>query len=125
LEISISDKEEILVFYMFPSSFYNSCSVVKVNTYKSLLIRTKQITSKPLSQVLDKYQDDRCVDFRSIDEEVWDRQVLNSDNQNKYSPKIILINFFSQFKDDINETEIGIYLMGKEYFLLCNSLTNN
>lgn len=125
LEIPISDKEETLVYYMFSSSFYNSFSPEQANTYRNLLIGTKEITTKTLSQVFDKYLDGRSIDFLTIDVEGWDLQVLKSNNWDKYSPKIILIEFFAEPNKDVCKSEIGIYLNSKGYSFLCNSITNS
>ena len=118
LEIPISDKEETLLYYMFSPSFYNSFSIEQAHIYKKFLVGTKEIPTKTLSQVLDKYLGNDLIDFLSIDVEGWDLKVLKSNNWEKYSPKVIVIEFFVQSKNYITETEIGRYLIERGYIFL-------
>lgn len=96
LEMGISEKEGELEFYIFNEPALNTFSqeVAKskdgLRNYK--IIDTKVVETYPLSSVLDKHLDfSQEIDFMSIDVEGLDLLVLQSNNWEKYKPKLILI----------------------------------
>lgn len=124
LEIPISDKEEVLTYYMFSPSFYNSFDKEFAETYKDKLIGTKELKTEKLSAVLDKYLKNKTIDFMSVDVEGFDLKVLKSNDWNKYRPKIIVIELHVIEKGSDREREISNFLKEKGYSFYCQSPTN-
>lgn len=95
LEIPISDKAQLLKYYIFNEKALNSFS--SENAEKYILNGYKveneiQLETKRLDEVLGKYlSEGQEIDFFSIDVEGLDYQVLLSNDWKKYRPKFVLI----------------------------------
>lgn len=123
LEYAISDSEQELTYYMFKPSFYNSFNKETKNVHPDKFIGSKQIKTVRLDLVLDKYLPNCPIDFMSVDVEGLDFNVLNSNNWERYRPKIVLIEH-KAFKANINDTEIGKFLVERGYTPYCYSPSN-
>jgi FkbM family methyltransferase len=124
LEVPISDKQEILKYYMFSPSFYNTFDEEYAVNLKDILVDTKKLQTEKLSLILDKYLNNRKIHFMTIDVEGLDFQVLKSNNWNKYRPLVIVIELFADDFGFILENEITNFLKGKGYSFYRFSPTN-
>jgi FkbM family methyltransferase len=125
LEIAISDQNEILDYYMFSSSFYNTFSKTEMENCKKIesLIDIKKIETQRLEDVLDKYNVNE-IDFMTVDVEGFDLSVFKSNNWSKYRPKVIITEFFAKDLDDLKNDSVFIFLKNIGYTQFCNTSTN-
>jgi FkbM family methyltransferase len=105
IECAISDTEEKLTYYMFNepalNSFDKELSIKRDKLANYNIIEEKEIYTKRLETILDKYLLKEVeIDFLSIDVEGFDFKVIQSNNWNKYRPKVVLVEILSK---DINE----------------------
>ena len=129
LEIPISDQEDRIKFYMFSSSFYNTFMEETANqTIKrhghEFLIDIKELYTKKLAQVLDKYLNNCEIDFLTIDVEGMDYKVLKSNNWNKYRPKVVVFETKATQIKALESSEINKFLLQKGYVLYCFTPVN-
>jgi len=112
LEIPISDKSEVLTYYEFDEPAYNSFSLDIVQRRKDnniKIVAEKQLKTSKLAEILDKHlPTGESIDFLSVDVEGLDYQVLNSNNWEKYKPKVILVEDL-ELKSLINIDDSKIY----------------
>jgi len=126
LEIPISDKEEELTYYMFNDPALNGFSkeisdeVNALSDYR--IISTVKMKTRTLSIVLDEYlPKGKKIDFLSVDVEGFDLKVLNSNNWEKYKPKVILA---EEKEFEINhpfDSQIYTLLSSKNYKLVAKT----
>lgn len=95
----------------------NSCD-------KDKLIGIKNLQTRKLSWVLDRYLNDNKIDFLTVDVEGMDFEVLKSNNWNKYRPKVIIIEFFTDSIENILNSKINSFLNEKGYLFYCCTPTN-
>jgi FkbM family methyltransferase len=125
LEVAISDKEELLEYHMFSSSFYNTFSSEAAEKSKKVVsfIGTKNIKTNRLSDIFNKYVTTE-IDLMSIDVEENELQVLQSNDWSKYRPKVIILEHFAIELPFIGENEVYKTLISNGYTLFCNTSTN-
>jgi FkbM family methyltransferase len=123
LEVAISNAEQELTYYEFNEPALNSFDKVlseerdKLDKYK--ITTTHTIKTCQLSDILDKYLPvDREIDFLSVDVEGLDLQVLQSNNWDKYRPKLVLAESLgTKSIQDLSESDISRYMASKGYSL--------
>lgn len=128
LEIGISNDNKTLNYYMFDPAPYNTTDTERVKElanenlfpYKKIEIKTKR-----LCEILDEYAKDKKIDFMSIDVEGCELEVLQSNNWNKYKPKILLIEIHNLDFDNLNKNTIHLYLTKLGYKLFSRTLFNS
>jgi FkbM family methyltransferase len=118
LEIPISDKNEMLTFYMFKWSAHNSFDEKIAIKREKKLIGTKELQTEKLAFVLDKHVKNRKIDFMTIDVEGLDFRVLKSNDWIKYRPKLIVVELFGRDVDVVPDNEITKFLTEQGYKLL-------
>jgi hypothetical protein len=96
LEIPVSDKVEILPFYVFNERALNTFSQEVADEWckkKEFFIeKIINIQTQRLSEILSSYLPiGQKVDFLTIDAEGFDFQILQSNDWSKYKPDIVLI----------------------------------
>lgn len=125
IEAAISDDETELIYYMYSSSFYNTFSARVNEKLKTItqLIGEKRIKTIKLSEVFDSL-DIKNIDFMSVDVEGMDFNVLQSNNWNKYRPKVVITEYFSKDIDLLSKDDVYHFLIDAGYRFLCNSPTN-
>lgn len=125
IENAISDKEEVLEYYMFSSTFYNSFSKDDAEKSKKVseLLEIRKIKTQKLSDILDKHSIQR-IDFMSVDVEGFDLNVLKSNNWQKYRPKVIVTECFAKDFAELDKNEIYNFLKERNYTQFCNTPTN-
>jgi FkbM family methyltransferase len=110
LEVPISDKKEILTYYMFNEPALNSFSKELTKQRDGLgqykVMDTKDIKTFTLEEILDKNLPlNQEIDFISIDVEGFDLQVLKSNNWDKYKPKFVLIEILNSSLSNLASSE--------------------
>lgn len=128
LELAISDREQLLVYYSFNDSALNSFCKNKAEEYQEScnyqLIEEREIQTYSLTKILDQYlPENQTIDFLNIDVEGLDYQVLTSNNWNKYRPTILLIeDLQSTSLNQANESIIANFMSEQNYSLYCKTM---
>jgi FkbM family methyltransferase len=130
LELGISSVNSYLNYYMFRESAFNTFDLKTmeiVSQNHSELIEVKKIKTSSLGTILDQHlPKNQSVDFFSIDVEGLDFEVLSSNNWDRYTPKVIVVEQRSQRIDpSIFNSSVFLLLEKKEFYLyskLCNSM---
>jgi len=122
LEMAISDKREVIKYYIFNESALNTFSKNVVNkrlsSDKYKIIFTKELETMLLREVLDIYlPKNRKIDFLNIDVEGLEFRVLKSNDWEKYKPKVILIEILETALEELVENPIYMFLKDKGYKL--------
>ena len=94
LNLGIGRKNGKFIFYRFTPSTLSTFSIEKAEEYKKQgykLIDKREIEVRKLDDVLSEYCKDKIIDFMSIDTEGIDIEVLESNNWDKWRPKLIVI----------------------------------
>lgn len=117
LEFAIGNCEKELEYFMFEEPAYNSLdrelSETRINSGISKLIGKKKIRCISLESILDEFlPNDTMIDFMSIDVEGFDFEVLQSNNWNKYSPRVILV---ESLESEKTKNAIDEYLINLKY----------
>jgi hypothetical protein len=127
LEFPISAKQETLTYYAFNDPALNGFSNIlsssreKLKNYK--IIFQQQMMTTTLEVVLDEYLPrGQLIDFLSIDVEGYDYSVLLSNNWNKYSPNVVLVEILDVRLDDVITSEIAKYMNSKGYVVFAKTL---
>lgn len=120
LEMGISEVESQLNYYMFNEPALNTCDIARANELEVLghykIIDKKQIETKPLSTILDRYiKSNLQIDILNIDVEGLDLQVLRSNDWGKYRPKHIIAECLESDPVKLKEDQIVSYLYGLGY----------
>ena len=126
LEIGISDKEETLPFYYIGErSSMNSFSkdfLQELGMYNHV-VKEIPVNVMPLRKVLEKYSDGFTgVDILSIDVEGFDLQVIQSNDWEKYRPKVVVIELTSHDIDDLKENPTAKYLRNLGYEIVAKNV---
>lgn len=123
LEFAVSDKKELLTYYIFNepalNSFDKELSLKRNLMKKYSIIEKKDIYTVRLDYILDNYLPiNQEIDFLSIDVEGFDFQVLKSNNWEKYRPKVILIELLSKNIDDVINSKPYLFMkkLGYKYY---------
>ena len=125
LEIAISSEEREMTFYFFKPSFYNSFDKRATEAHKDLLVGEKLIKTQTLSKILDQYLGNNEIDFMTVDTEGFDYDILQSNDWQKYRPKVIVVEYITYEKSEAeNNEKVNTFLQSKGYTLFCNSPTN-
>ena len=121
LEIAISEKEQLLTYFMFNEPALNSFSKSlsdKRQNEKCYIEKTISIPSFPLSTILDKHlPPEQIINFLSVDVEGLDLQVLTSNDWNKYRPKVVLAEVLGASLNTIKQDPVYKYLTNQGYIL--------
>jgi Methyltransferase FkbM domain len=127
LEIPVSEKRQIMTYYVFNEPALNTFSKVEAQKKDGLreykIVKTIQLETLPLSEILDKHLPNFTgIDFLTIDVEGIDLQVLKSNNWDKYQPSFILIESLDNIMENISKSEIYLYLKGLNYEFVAKTL---
>lgn len=127
VEKPISDKKEVLCYYIFNEPAYNGFSKeisLQRDGFKNYFIEaTKVLETSTLEEILDKHLPyNQTIDFLSIDVEGLDFNVLKSNNFKKYRPKVILIEVLGSKLEDIMANEISQFLKEKGYSIYAKAV---
>jgi FkbM family methyltransferase len=125
LNIGISDKTDHLVYYKFNVPTINTFDkeqaekMDKHNGYK--LNGSVSIETHTLDEILTKYlKPKQTIDFMSIDVEGFDIHVLKSNDWNKFSPSMVLIEENEVYnKSAFEDIPVFSFLVNHGYILWC------
>lgn len=117
LEIPLSDKKEILTYYMFKEPAYNSFSRELTEQRFSLnidkVISEVKIKTYTLEEILNTHlPPHQEIDFISVDVEGFDLRVLKSNNWEKHRPDFVLI--------EILNSSLNTLELSEEYKFMSN-----
>lgn len=129
LEIAISDKKQVLTYYVFNEPALNGFSQTlsaerdRKGIYR--IIDEIKLETSTLAEVLDTHLPiDIGIDFLSVDVEGLDLQVLKSNNWNKYKPKVILVESLSlrSSLSKLCDCEVCEFLINNDYYLFAKTV---
>ena len=120
VEIPISDKREVLDFYVFNEPALNTFSKElyekRILNSSYFLERVEKKQTYRLEEILKKYlKKSASIDFLSVDAEGYDFNVLKSNDFTKYRPKIILVEIIGGTIEKIFSSYISKLLTEKHY----------
>lgn len=126
LEKAISDKNELLKYYIFNEPALNTFSFEEAKKKDGLrdfkIIKELEIQTSQLSEVLNKYlRPTQSIDFLNIDVEGYDYKVLKSLDFSIYKPSVILIESLNSNIAKIEDDEIYQFLKLNSYFLVAKT----
>lgn len=119
LEIPVSDRVQILPFYVFQEKAMNTFSKELADERAALpghhLEKVIDIETNSLANILEKHlPTGQKIDFITIDAEGFDFQILQSNNWAKFSPKIVLIESDLSL-DEMLSSELNEFMKSKGY----------
>lgn len=124
LEEPVSDREELLTYYIFNEPVLNgfSSDLSKerdgINDNQFHIVDTVELRTKTLEQLLDhNLPENQQIDFLSVDVEGLDLQVLRSNNWLKYMPEVVLVEIYAPSVDLLMKEDIHEYLQSLGYLL--------
>jgi len=121
LELAVSEREQVLTYYMFNEPALNGFSKTisekrQTDVYK--ITNTKDILAFPLYTILDNHLPlGQSIDFLSVDVEGLDLQVLESNDWKKYSPKVILVEILGNRLTTIENDPVYNFMINQGYIL--------
>ena len=129
IEVPVSDKEEVLPYYIFNEPALNTFSEEEANKKNNLgnykITRTIMLKTLTLESILDTHlKSGQQIDFLSIDVEGLDLRVLVSNNWKKYRPTLVLIESLHN-DDDIDSVStdpVNIFMKQTGYHLVAKTL---
>lgn len=107
LELAIGPRSEAMNFYTFDEAAYNTFETAALKQFQERgfpqLKQTLSIANTPLSEVLEKHlPPHQKIDFLSIDAEGWDLKVLESNDWERFSPKVVVVEDGSDVQSVVN-----------------------
>ena len=126
LELGVSDKETELNYFIFNDQALNSFSeevAVRLRDHPFYkLLRTEVIQTKPLARILeDHLPGDTSIDFLTVDAEGMDLIVLQSNNWQKFRPKIVVCEVAALKVRDHLGSELHHFMEQHSYELVAKS----
>lgn len=127
LEYIVSDKSELISFYMFDEPALNTCDPF---TYESViadgyrLVNKCQIRTMSLKDILSRYKENnKKINFLSIDVEGLGYEVLKSNDWSMYRPEVIVVEVLktNSISDALASKE-ALYLADKNYTLFSKTI---
>jgi FkbM family methyltransferase len=119
VETGIALTEETRSFYYMGADSMNSFSqdfIEKDRNIKDRVQQEMQIKTIRLETLLDKYlPPNQPIDIMSVDVEGMDLEVLQSNNWEKYTPKVIVVEMQAKKLSDVFANEINTFLTEKGY----------
>ena len=132
IEAPISDKEEILTYYIFNEPALNGFDkniADKISSDKSneyFIKSRKKIKTIRATDLLSKHiLPDQEIDFITIDVEGFDLKVLKSIDLTIYKPKVILIEINNNKFDDFLTNEANEFLGANKYTLYARTVNTS
>lgn len=115
-----------MTYYSFNEPALNGFTPIlatKYNDHPSYhLIETFSVPVRTLESILDEYlPSNTSIDFLSVDVEGLDLEVLQSNNWQKYHPKVILAECWESDLESIHRSEIYLFLAKQNYSLFAKT----
>lgn len=122
IELGVSNSCESLTYFMFNepalNTFDSKLAAERDSKEGYKVIQKILISTLPLSQILDtQIIPNSGIDFLSIDVEGLDLQVLESNDWDRYLPKIVVAEGLNFNLENLNQDPIYRFLIGKGYYL--------
>ncbi len=120
INCGIGKKEGLLTYYSFDEPALNTFSKKLMEVYRAIpkynIIKQIKIEIYRLETILDKNLiENQQINFMSVDTEGFDLDVLESNNWNKYRPKIVLVEDLD-FKDyQMLKSPISVFMESVNY----------
>ena len=126
IEAAISDKVELLTYYIFNESALNTFSKneaeQKAGKGNYRVIDEIKINTIPLSQVLNKHLDsNKQIDFLNIDVEGYDFKVLDSIDWTVYKPSVVLIEVLNIDLENLIDSKVYKFLRERAYKMIAKT----
>ena len=117
---AVSDETKEMLFHEFEQAEVSTLETAVIDEWKTRwdYKKSRKVTTKTLTQILDEHSIPNAIDFLSVDVEGHDFQVLNSLDFNKYQPKLILIEMHQFNVADYQANKIVQFLIAKGYELV-------
>jgi len=115
IEIPISERKEILIYYAFNESALNTFNrelgEYRIFEKQNSLLFKKEIETETLEKILDQFLPiNQKIDFLTIDVEGLDLAVLKSNNWLKYKPEVILVEAYESKLSGVLNSDIYLFL---------------
>lgn len=116
-----------MIYYSFNEPALNGFTPILEHKYDShplyKLVEKISIPTYTLEATLDKYLPPHTsIDFLSVDVEGLDLEVLQSNNWDKYRPRIILIECWDSDLENVYQSEIYTFLAQRKYKLFAKTM---
>ena len=123
IEIGIAQEEKEMPFYVFNQATLNTFDEATARQHVAQhgqpIIKTILVQTAPLSKILDAYlPKGKAIDFMSIDVEGLDLIVLQSNDWQKYKPKVILVEYIGADLEMLLDTEMHMFLSEQGYCIM-------
>ena len=120
LEIGVAEKEGMLDFFIdSENGLFNGFDNSFQKTLTSHNVKKVSVKTKPLAQILvENLPKNRGVDLLMVDVEGLELTVLASNNWEKFRPRVILIEDFTSFVDELPANPCVQFLLSKGYRVL-------
>jgi len=121
INCGVSDIEGEFNFYISENPLLSSFDKSKVETAKkewNFDFKTRKINTYRLESLLDQYLPKTSIDLLNIDVEGLELNILASNNWQKYSPKIILIELHERYIENVLSSDIYKFLTKRGYKLI-------
>ncbi len=117
LNHGVSESEKTLMYYMAEEPAYNTFSEEIYENNVGIFKQKKEVSTKPLRKILNQNLPKGCtIDFLSVDAEGFDLEVLQSNDWQRYRPRIVLLEEKSVHSlNDITSLEINAFMMQNNY----------
>jgi len=129
LEVGISNNQENLTYYIFNEPALNGFSKElseKRNGNKEgqyYIVKTINLKTYKLMDILEKYLPSSInIDFFNIDVEGFDLQVLQSNDWNKFRPRVVLVEIDGKCFYSIEQSEESQFLNQCGYMLFAKTV---
>ena len=122
IECAVSLKPSTMMFSMFDDAGLNGFlpqAMIDSHVRRGCkLVGQTPVTTKPLSQILDEADAPTTIDMMDVDVEGLDIEVLESNDWNRWRPKVILAEILgcSDVRSVMN-SDVAKYLEGRNYRL--------
>lgn len=119
---------KILTYYMLEDTLSSmntlDYSFIQQHKLEDKIVEKKDVETVSLQKILEKHiKAGEIIDFLDVDVEGFDLEVLQSNDWEKFRPRIILVESDKCLKDDL-QSEITKYLEQKEYKIISKMLIN-
>ena len=127
IHAAISENNETLNYYKFTDHAFNTLDDKvgreRENRKKDQFLGKETMITKRLDEILEEHlPEGKSIDFLSIDVEGLDLSVLNSNNFDKYRPKIILAEVSRKTINEIIDDQVYTFLTSKGYKLFSKTV---
>jgi FkbM family methyltransferase len=125
LEAAVSRERGTQEFFLFDEPALNTFDRKLAREWECSgyrIIGTKQLMTRPLGEILsDHVPEGKRIDFLSIDVEGMDFDVLQSNDWQRYRPRVLLVEMHGVRLDEASESEMYCYLkeLGYELYAKC------